>query len=155
MTESNNGNGKWAAEGLGPRQIKRVNDLLAKIRWEHNNYVSLKRQFDGVNFHEDRTTYNNLFGVNCRADLLEKVNALKAKYQGTITVANLKEPVINHHAIRKIEGIAKKQYDRYDSEASVTDIVTDLLHYCDSKGLDFEKCRKRAMNHYREERKGY
>jgi hypothetical protein len=91
MTESNNGNGKWAAEGLGPRQIKRVNDLLAKIRWEHNNYVSLKRQFDGVNFHEDRTTYNNLFGVNCRADLLEKVNALKARYQGTITVANLKE----------------------------------------------------------------
>jgi hypothetical protein len=64
-------------------------------------------------------------------------------------------PVINHHAIRKIESIVKKHYDRYDPESSVTDIVTDLLHYCDAKSLDFEKCRKRAMNHYREERKGY
>lgn len=63
-------------------------------------------------------------------------------------------PVINHHAIRKIEGIVKKQYDRYDPEASATDILTDLLHYCDAKALDFEKCRKRAMNHYREEKKG-
>jgi hypothetical protein len=67
----------------------------------------------------------------------------------------MKMPAINHHAIGKIEAIVKKHYEVYDPEASVTDIVTDLLHYCDSKDLDFEKCRKRAMNHYREERKGY
>jgi len=81
---------KWKADGLGPRQIKRINDLFSKINWEHNCYVSLTRRFDGVNFYEDRTAYNDIFGTARRADLEAKMDALKDFYQATITRENLK-----------------------------------------------------------------
>ena len=81
MTESNNN--KWAANGIGPRQIKRVNELFSKINWEHGTYASLTRSFDGTNFQEDRRTYTEVAGLRRREDLLQKGERMR---KGTPTL---------------------------------------------------------------------
>lgn len=43
-------------------------------------------------------------------------------------------------------------YDQGDREAFVTDLMTDLLHYCDSHGIDPELMSERSRGHWRAER---
>jgi hypothetical protein len=43
-------------------------------------------------------------------------------------------------------------YDQGDREAFVTDLMTDLLHYCDAHGIDPEVMAERVQRHYKAER---
>lgn len=54
----------------------------------------------------------------------------------------------------KNAGDALKGYQRIepDKEANLTDLLTDLRHYCDSQGLDFADADRRAYQHYLEEK---
>jgi len=38
-----------------------------------------------------------------------------------------------------------------DAETVLTDLLADLLHYCDKTDLDFAKIEERARGHYLEE----
>lgn len=41
-----------------------------------------------------------------------------------------------------------------DKEANVTDLLTDLRHYCDEHGIDYAEQDKRAYAHYVAEKNG-
>lgn len=40
------------------------------------------------------------------------------------------------------------------NETNLTDLLADLRHWCDSKGIDFAECDSNAYNHYVTERNG-
>lgn len=39
----------------------------------------------------------------------------------------------------------------HDLEANIKDILTDLRHLCEAKGIDFEACNRSARNGYEAE----
>ena len=55
---------------------------------------------------------------------------------------------------KKIGKILQFHYDPYGPEENVTDVLTDLRHYCDKHKLDFAKCDRMAYQHYLAERNG-
>ena len=52
---------------------------------------------------------------------------------------------------KRIRKVIEGLYDDADPSASVTDILADLRHYCDSKGLSFGDCDGLAYGHYMKE----
>jgi len=55
---------------------------------------------------------------------------------------------------RKAVLILNKHYDRYDHRACVVDMLTDLRHFCDVKGIDFFDAGRSAYSHYLAEKGG-
>ena len=49
---------------------------------------------------------------------------------------------------KKITAVIKTFYEIEDKKASITDILTDLRHFCDSKNMDFADCDRIAYIHY-------
>ena len=43
------------------------------------------------------------------------------------------------------------QYSGCDGETALTDLLADLMHWCDEQGLDFETELNRADEHYTHE----
>jgi hypothetical protein len=41
--------------------------------------------------------------------------------------------------------------DAFDHEEHTQDLMTDLMHYCDERGMDFDFLLSRARNNYTEE----
>jgi hypothetical protein len=39
----------------------------------------------------------------------------------------------------------------HDLEANIKDILCDLRHLCEAKGIDFDKCDRMARDHYQVE----
>jgi hypothetical protein len=45
-------------------------------------------------------------------------------------------------------------YDSSDSkitDETITDLLTDLMHFCDEQGIEFESCLRMANTHYEDE----
>jgi hypothetical protein len=58
----------------------------------------------------------------------------------------------------KYAGVAVKAYadqKGVDQDEAFTDLLADLMHWCDHKGIDFQDEYERANNHYVEETKGH
>jgi hypothetical protein len=53
---------------------------------------------------------------------------------------------------RKAVAILNKFYEHEEHLTNVVDMLTDLRHLCDVKGLDFYEAERLAYNHYVEER---
>ena len=55
----------------------------------------------------------------------------------------------NTNRVKRIRK-AIKGYDGefHDLRANVVDVLVDLRHLCDAKGIDFEKADSLALNHY-------
>lgn len=47
--------------------------------------------------------------------------------------------------------ITRKAYDQYDIRASLVDMLTDIRHACDHKGLPFADMDRLAQDHYNAE----
>ena len=82
----------WTVEGIGPRQLKKIDDIFFEVKKEHKTYIQLTRFYDGVSFYENQAIITDVSGVpGIRTDLTEKLNLLKESYQGKINQNNLKE----------------------------------------------------------------
>lgn len=63
-----------------------------------------------------------------------------------LTAANLK---FREKKAGSIADILEREYEgRSDWEASAKDLLTDLQHFCDFYGQDFDKLVASARNHY-------
>jgi len=59
---------------------------------------------------------------------------------------------MNTNKTKKAHSALISHYDfENDSEAAVTDLLTDLMHICDEYGLDFENELRKANSHYEAE----
>lgn len=55
----------------------------------------------------------------------------------------------------KVEALLRGAYYEHDIEASVTDVLADVMHLCDEVALDFDKLAEAAKRHHEEELKEY
>lgn len=79
----------WAADPgnpPGPIQLKRFNDALGKVKWEHNTFEE-KTGIVGVS--ESSHFFTVLFGVNCREDVVKVQQELGEKYNWMVSRANV------------------------------------------------------------------
>ncbi len=64
----------------------------------------------------------------------------------------LNEPT-NEDRVDRIDAIREFYKDSSDDdEALVRDILTDLMHFCDDEGMDFNARLEMARMHYEEEK---
>lgn len=58
----------------------------------------------------------------------------------------------SRHALAALQvNTGNAQEVKADPESAVVDMIVNLLHFCDGKGLDFARCEDVARRHYREE----
>lgn len=48
----------------------------------------------------------------------------------------------------KIEILLDNNYDDNEKETQLTDVLTDIRHFCEMKGLDFDACLDSSYAHY-------
>lgn len=53
--------------------------------------------------------------------------------------------------ITEITQVIDNYADQDGPETSVADLLADLMHYCNQRGLDFQTLTDRANRYYREE----
>lgn len=51
-----------------------------------------------------------------------------------------------------VTGLAGSGDAEYDPTIPVADLLCDLRHYCDERGIDFDLCLTRANGNYKEEK---
>ena len=73
---------QWV-NNAGPRRVKPVTELLDAIKWEARTYSEIG--YDG-----SKHSYTELFGSS-RSEVVQRVESVKEKYGGNITVKNLPE----------------------------------------------------------------
>lgn len=57
--------------------------------------------------------------------------------------------------IEKTIRIYRPDYEHNDGiELAISDLLADLMHYCDADAIDFNVCLARAQDHFREENGG-
>jgi len=82
---------KWqhdTTNPAGPIQVKRINDALGKVRWEHNTKVEIWGVRGGE---EHSNTTTEIFGVNVREDVKAALEEVGAQFAWTISRDNAKE----------------------------------------------------------------
>jgi hypothetical protein len=79
---------KWTSNDLKKHQVKELERLLNELRAQHNTLTEWTNHYDGNIVTEDKSTILNLFGINMRQDLKEKMQAIYDQCRGLITPEN-------------------------------------------------------------------
>lgn len=68
-------------------------------------------------------------------------------------MTNDKRMKLARKALSAFNGKTCNKMNHLDLDDSITDLITDLLHYADSRGMDIGALQRRVVNHFLEEHK--